>query len=139
MCTSPLKQRGKSRALVIALAAMAAFPSIGLLEKATAAGPRTSPFAGDYCPSYASIEISGSGRITGTTWFGGEISGRISDTGAIDLKWPLQPSLDIGRHRRGPAFIKAIGMAALDERGNLYGVLRWEDGSVSEFFWPRCE
>jgi hypothetical protein len=102
------------------------------LPNRAVAGPEPSPFEGHYvCSSFLEIRIAGSGRVGGSL-FGMKISGTIWNDGFMVLDWPT-PTWDSQR-RQKVYYRTIIGLAALDENGNLYGVL---DGS--EFFWPRCE
>jgi hypothetical protein len=106
---------------------------------AQAAKATPSPFAGEYCFGLCHVTVSASGSITGTCaafdGFPPKISGHISADGAIKL------TISTNRHGKGnnPTRETATGIAALDENGNLYGVLEWSDGQLGEFFWYRCE
>jgi hypothetical protein len=138
---------GNPARLVVLLGTIALGLVSGAPEPAHADKPQPSPFAGCYLSADDAsaawlITISDSGRITfepiqGSQNDGGRVSGRVSDDGLIKLTYRIRLG---GRPLGGGVLTShAIGLAALDDFGNMYGVLEWEDGRVTEFFWPRCD
>jgi hypothetical protein len=116
------------------LLAVGAALMVGTPQPAHAGKSEPSPFAGDYCGGdILHVRINSSGRITGS-FLGKKISGKISDAGEMVLKWPVAMWDSSGPGRKKTYYRTITGLAALDEDGNLYGIL---DGY--EFFWPRCE
>jgi hypothetical protein len=124
--------------LVVVLVATVA----GLLfcpPNALAAKPQPSPFVGTYrwySLDTCSITISSSGRISGFIYNSLELSGSISNTGAIKLKFVGTYVTWDGRKGRWTA--TAVGQGALDAEGNLVGVLQYDEDVIAELYWPRC-
>jgi hypothetical protein len=115
------------------LLAVGAALMVGTPQPAHAGKSEPSPFAGDYCwGDILHVRISSSGGIIGS-FLGKKISGVISDAGVMVLKWPVV-TWDSTRPGGKTSYRTITGLAALDEDGNLFGIL---DGQ--EFFWPRCE
>src|SRR5262249_60871363 len=112
--------------------------------RARAGNPQPSPFAGRYDlgDGMCRITISSSGRIKDS---GGAISGRISGDGVMTLTVPFSIGWGVppGRGGGGKATITYEGVAALDDDGNLYGVLAYVNPYGVTFsysvFWVRCD
>lgn len=134
--------RKKSVGLTVLMAGIAVAMITATAGPAAARGPAPSPFAGCYGDgTFLVVAVSDSGRIAGD-YVGIGISGRIANDGYLELtyRWST-PVFDDPQHGGGRKKFSssATGIAALDEGGNLFGVLQWDGGSISEFFWPRCK
>jgi hypothetical protein len=136
--------RGKSVRAVVLLAALAAALATGVREQARAGGSSPSPFAGHYDVGNGQcrITISDSGRISDSEH---ALSGRITDDGLMTLTVPFNIGWGVppGRHGGGGrSTVTFEGIAALDEYGNLHGVLTHQNryGVVLTLgvFWLRC-
>jgi hypothetical protein len=140
----PLIQERSVHPLVLLAAMLAGFVS-GAPHRAHAANSGSSPFAGCYI-DYANpdglprpyfITIDDAGRISATIPFGGQLSGSISDSGSMRVTVVEKFIGDHGGVHR--IRYRYSGFGALDEFGNLYGVLQNQYGGVWEFFWQRCD
>jgi hypothetical protein len=137
---SPVTLRG----WLCLIMAFAAIQCIDAPRPARAEKLQPSPFAGEYCQGGLHFSISDSGRIdggTGSLFITISYRGRISNDGVIELAitqvW-TSPTPTLGK-----SFSKftdrAVGLAALDADGNLYGVLEYEDGGLLILDWLRCD
>lgn len=146
MCHTTSVLQKPVRTMIATLAVAAGWWLVSM-EQVRAGRPQPSPFAGCYSggvPDSLSITDSGfvltigdSGRISGATWWGGTVSGRIWDDGYIELEWPVF-SFEVGRGGRRARSIEVVGMGTLDADGNLIGMLQWPWGEITEFLWGRC-
>jgi len=142
-----MMSRGKSVCPMFLLTAFAVGLWAGASGQARAGGSDPSPFAGCFLTGNGVVTISDSGRITGSSssfYSSSQTSGSISNTGEIKLTVVVTSlgDLDPGRPKRSKTTYAATGLGALDDEGNLYGVLVWESvlGTVTApFFWPRCD
>jgi hypothetical protein len=133
--------------LLLLLGAIAVAVPSGAPEVALAGKRQPSPFAGcylsadDFSAAWL-ITISDSGRITfeptqGSRNDGASVSGCVWEDGLIEITWKIRLG---GRPIGGGVLTShAVGLAALDDFGNMPGVLEWDDGQVTGFFWPRCD
>src|SRR5262245_18910881 len=147
MSLRSMMSRLKSVRTMVVLAAIAAGLVAGSSGQSLASGSEPGSFAGCFLTGNGVVTISDSGRITGATstfCSSSKTSGSISDTGEITLTVVVTSlgELDPGWPKRAKTTYTAAGLGALDDDGNLYGVLVWESvlGTVTApFFWPRCD
>ena len=142
MWSQSMMSRGKSVRAMVLLAALAAGLMSGVPGQAGAGGSSRSPFAGHYDlgDDLCRITISDSGRVSDSERV---ISGRITDDGFMRLTVPFGIGGGVpGSRGGGRSTITHEGIAALDEYGNLYAVLTYQNrcGVVLtlEVFWIRC-
>lgn len=144
-------QTGRPAWLTIAAIATAAGLCTSWPELACAAKPQPSPFAGCYGDGVTFlITIDDSGRISGSGLIGGslavdysDISGSISETGVIKLTL-VETFFNLDSGRIGRLRYEGTGLGALDDVGNLFGVLevhlfKRPNGDPEPFFWPPCQ
>jgi hypothetical protein len=139
-----MMSRGNWVRAVVVLAALAAGLVSSVHEQARAGGSSPSPFAGHYDvgDGQCRIIISDSGRISDT---GHALSGRITNDGLMTVTVPFNIGWGVppGRHGGGGnSTITYEGLAALDEYGNLHGVLTYQNRYGVVFtlpvLWLRC-
>jgi hypothetical protein len=140
--------------LAFTAATLAVAALVGLPDRVAVAKAQLSPFAGTFLvegPFYdVQITISDSGRIQGPfvglvgfdfgalAYVVAEISGSIANDGSLKVKDTLV-RYDRTTGKRIDSFSNSyIGVGALDESGNLYGVLTTKKGEYPrEFSWRR--
>ena len=143
MCFHTMMSRGNWVRSVVVLAGLAAGLVSGFPEQTRAGGSSPSPFAGHYDVGNGQcrITISDSGRISDSEH---ALSGRITNDGLMTLTVPFNIGGGVppGRHGGGRSTVTFEGIAALDEYGNLHGVLTHQNryGVVLTLgvFWLRC-
>jgi hypothetical protein len=116
------------------LGALAVGLTVGAPGRARA---QASPFAGDYITVSGAdqITVSDTGRFTGYSGLSG-LSGRIADDGRVTLTMTVFLGGDgLGGRKGKPPTAKATGVATLDELGNMYWLLHWDSGLISEVYW----
>ena len=138
-----MMSRLRSVRTMVVLAAIAAGLVAGSSGQSSASASEPSPFAGEYgCSSLLDISISNTGRIDGYQqefFVERRFRGSISPTGAMTLNVEeIRYSPDPGS-RPFRFHYTVTGLGALDEEGNLQGVLEFDDGGLWPFFWPRCD
>ncbi|MCW5551340.1 MAG: hypothetical protein KIS67_04155 [Verrucomicrobiae bacterium] len=125
---------------------------IGLGWPALAAKAAPSPFAGTWCDSdphglnISGLVISSSGKISGSVenvFYKEEYSGSISSDGMLKLVVTTtsrgKTSFD-GYNPRGTIRTRTVctGIVALDEQGNIVGVIQIGDWDPVVILWERC-
>lgn len=140
--------------VVLTTATLFVTAHVGSADRAAVAKAQPSPFAGTFLvegPFYdVRITISDSGKIQGSfsglvffdfgalAYVEAEISGSIANDGSLKVKDVLV-RYDPTTGKRIDSFSNTYtGVGALDEFGNLYGVLKSRKGQdTKEFLWPR--
>ena len=136
--------RSMTRVAVAGCMALAALGAVAVLDVGSTtaeAGPSVSPFAGSYVgtvPHFGSsasmaVTISDAGRMTGSTNFGGFVSGRVSADGSYSFTVTESGTNEDGRRRRWKSSYTLAGNMALDSDGNISGTT----DTGGSFFWLR--